>query len=784
MRFLLLTIMLMLSLGSFVSNANATGMTVDDSIAMVRFSDPFTRLTDAECKFSPDGRNFLVVTTRGILSTNKLESALWLYSADDVSRYLHTKNGQPPKPRMLFKVDGTLKVDQPNSYGSLITSIQWSNNANSILALVEKANGYRHVFRIALSDGHAADLTPGSIDVRSFDEESGTIAYLVTKHVAPKEIFGRPINAASSDMTGLSLYHIFFPATYPDPTSFWPPIDIWARYKGVNHQLNPNGVWYYPTSAAQFRPTLSPDGRLLVAARPVPSISSHWSRYAKADATSSFSVSATGTDRSGKNFSWPWQYIIIDLNTMEITPIVDAPTGFLEGYYDIPQAVWSSDGMAVLFTNSYLPLPKVSTVSGSTALLPCAAAMYRLATRSVSCIAHAQDASGKILRSVAFGKSSHIAVLHWEVDGVSRTETYRETQHGWQTEPGGEPSDVLRPNLRAYIRQDINVPPTLWASEPKSGLKKLLWNPNPQLQALDLGQASVYTWKDNTGYKWHAGLVKPLGYVPGRRYPLVIQTHGFYNRHEFLVDGSFTTAFAARPLAAAGFVVLQMEDRADRHAKPPQQEALLAVEGFKSAIDHLNSDGLIDPSKVGIIGFSRTAWDVEEALIHAPSRFRAASLTDGIDQSYLAYILFSPDWPEGMREPEEANGARPFGAGLLSWIKNAANFNLNKVQAPIAVTAIGGLDSILGEWEIYSSLYLQKKPVDFIYIPNGQHILQNPQERYASQQGSVDWFRFWLQGYERPDPKMAAQYHLWENLCDMQVTEHPDLPAFCVRTKH
>jgi len=50
----------------------------------------------------------------------------------------------------------------------------------------------------------------------------------------------------------------------------------------------------------------------------------------------------------------------------------------------------------------------------------------------------------------------------------------------------------------------------------------------------------------------------PPHYVPGQLYPLVIQTHGF-PEHEFMTDGVYTTAFAARALASHGIVVLQME---------------------------------------------------------------------------------------------------------------------------------------------------------------------------------------------------------------------------------
>jgi len=45
---------------------------------------------------------------------------------------------------------------------------------------------------------------------------------------------------------------------------------------------------------------------------------------------------------------------------------------------------------------------------------------------------------------------------------------------------------------------------------------------------------------------------------------------------------------------------------------------------------------------------------------------------------------------------------------------------------------------------LYSSLKQQQKIVDLKYIPDGQHILQQPWHRHASQQETVDWFVRWL----------------------------------------
>ncbi len=43
------------------------------------------------------------------------------------------------------------------------------------------------------------------------------------------------------------------------------------------------------------------------------------------------------------------------------------------------------------------------------------------------------------------------------------------------------------------------------------------------------------------------------------------------------------------------------------------------------------------------------------------------------------------------------------------------------------------------------------------------HVLTNPVQRFAAQTGTLDWFRFWLQYYEDPDPAKAEQYKRWRD---------------------
>jgi hypothetical protein len=108
-------------------------------------------------------------------------------------------------------------------------------------------------------------------------------------------------------------------------------------------------------------------------------------------------------------------------------------------------------------------------------------------------------------------------------------------------------------------RESLNEPATLVATDPAIGKSRPIFDPNPQLANISLGSVSVYEWKDSHGRIIKGGLVKPPDYVPGRRYPLVIQTHGFDAKRFFSV-GFSNTANAGRALAARDLIVLQVHE--------------------------------------------------------------------------------------------------------------------------------------------------------------------------------------------------------------------------------
>ena len=79
--------------------AQDQAFSVKDDIKMVRFSDPSALDKDAVAKFSPDGKYFAVVTSKGITEFNQIESTLSLFRADEIDAFVtNSAPSTAPKP--------------------------------------------------------------------------------------------------------------------------------------------------------------------------------------------------------------------------------------------------------------------------------------------------------------------------------------------------------------------------------------------------------------------------------------------------------------------------------------------------------------------------------------------------------------------------------------------------------------------------------------------------------------------------------------------------------------
>jgi len=275
--------------------------------------------------------------------------------------------------------------------------------------------------------------------------------------------------------------------------------------------------------------------------------------------------------------------------------------------------------------------------------------------------------------------------------------------------------------------------------------------------------------------------------MPGHRYPLVIQTKGNQGWFECDSGSRAEPSFQPQPLASAGMMYLVRTtpvdwEQADQIAHYPKEypgqlgEVEFNVDLWESAISSLDKRGLIDSTRVGIIGFSRTGWMVEFMLAHSKTRFAAATATDNVNYS-LGEYWFRPDsgW---MSEMEAMYGGPPYGSTLKNWMDYSISFNMDKFHTPLLLEDFGDgvQDNIPGmipevlayEDEVFVGLSRLEKPVEFYYYPASDHKMDVGPGHVANLNRNYDWYRFWLQNYEDPDPAKTEQYVRWRHLRELR----------------
>nr|UXE45429.1 hypothetical protein Hi04_10k_c4921_00006 [uncultured bacterium] len=778
------------------SSSERRRLTVEDSIGVASFgTDPdTTRLY--EVSGSPDARNFALVTTRGRIQTNENESTLWLFETSRVNLWLeHASEVGAPRPRRLVALAASAASDG-FAIGSrdAITDLHWTADSSTIMFLGRNKAGGHSLFNFRVSNGTLRQVTPDNLDVIKFAEARGIVVISATEMVKEEQLY----DAGGVDLprveagTGRSVISLMFPiwAQLRDGANvqtLWRVKD--RRLRPIMHDETGKQVSLVATFPMARVFVLSPSGRFLVAARSVEHIPKSWESYEPASPELRFTA---GDVDAVHNPLAPAELVLFDLVRGTITSLVKAPMGWSGGYMmDQTKVVWSSDELQVAVSNVYLPIGS----GGESALdgkRPCVLVVDVPSLRS-SCLSSSSsedaaswaDSNSRYVSGLVWASAARKLVVEYSPAGQGQAvlpkkrETFGESHGIWHRVVDGtfHSDDLLKGtvgDLNLAIQQSLNQPPVL-AARKNNGQFLELWNPNPHLANFDLGEASVYKWTDGESREWTGGLVKPSGYITGKRYPLVIQTHGF-DPQRFLLDGFDSTANAARVLAGRGIAVLQVGEISAAPWGTPSEAKVDGRDGYVAAIERLGEEGIVDQERVGIVGFSRTGWYVLDTLIHRPEVFVTAVLADPVTETLCQYLSRADDGGSSQANLWAAPmGGTPFGDGLKQWIARSPGFQTDKIATPI-LFEMNNPYALITVWDLYASLRLQAKPVDLLYLRNANHVVNRPLELMASQETTVDWFDFWLNDREDPAPTKSAQYGRWRALKSERVRSAARVP--------
>lgn len=330
------------------------------------------------------------------------------------------------------------------------------------------------------------------------------------------------------------------------------------------------------------------------------------------------------------------------------------------------------------------------------------------------------------------------------------------------------------------VRQTASQPAHVVAIHMRSASVQSLADVNPEFRNLRLGKVERFEW-GTPKFAWNEPGGDLAGLYPKRAYGYILYPPDFDPKKKYpvfidpYVASGFNPLGAEHPLhayAASGFVVLRtafpqytrmigMQQLYSAELGYPHLSML--TESTLRALDVVAERGFIDVRRVGIGGVSQGTF-VPLYMLQKHDRIAAISISSP-HWGPLQYYWSTQKGREATAAYETGSGnSTRRGADFWNEIDIAAH--VDTVEAPILMH--------LAAHETYALVRLIRnladagKPYDAYVFPAETHIKWQAAHLHAIAARNLDWFRFWLQGFEDPMPAKGEQYQRWSKLREQQ----------------
>ncbi|MEX2257950.1 MAG: hypothetical protein WD672_04500 [Woeseia sp.] len=619
---------------------------------------------------SPDGRLIIKVTHRGISKSGNSEGTIWLFEVNSVLENIAGDGAIGLVPNVLGRVEAAVNGLPGNMLdrGNVIFEPKWSADSGAVSFLARLNQENRQLFVVDVETSKMTAVTPPSQDVLAYAESDGSYYYLVGPSVDEQDLW-RSAGPGIPDViagTGVPL----LPLLYPNfrGYDFTAPVnmEVWRSKSGAaepvrNKETGKNVQISSRYSALVIAASQKQDYLATIAFEEPPG------------------ESANQLDRFGDHRNL--RYRLVDLRTGEIQTLSDEPINdFRWSRSGVFRAAWSPSGDLLAMTETGSPPAR-----GSSALpeeSTCVVILFVSEEKTFECLQVNSVSAGSVLYSMKWMDDSELFLTFKTFGGSEVDEfAFSETSGTWSLSKPGKYRKNM--SIRLSVKESLNQPPLLVATDRNTNRSRVIFDPNPQFQSIELGEAGIYEWQNSNRQLIRGGIVWPPSYDADRQYPLVIQTHGF-NPNRFMKVGYSETANAGRALAARDILVLQVPEPSPQTGELWDYASKTALDTYKSAIDQLARDRIIDKSKVGIAGYSFSGWLVATAIVEASDSFAAAVIAN-TDPTTLAGYYSYVDTPLVSVVADSMIGARPYADGIGSGRSDPPVSGLMRTRRPYSL---------------------------------------------------------------------------------------------------
>lgn len=310
-----------------------------------------------------------------------------------------------------------------------------------------------------------------------------------------------------------------------------------------------------------------------------------------------------------------------------------------------------------------------------------------------------------------------------------------------------------------------------------SGAERVVYDPNPQWRDFMMPRVERIEYVDAEGKESYAHVVYPIGYRRGRFYPAIVvqyRSRGFLNAG----TGGETPIL---PLSAAGYVVLSVDrpeffdrqarmslDQLQREIELDGSEAGSKREALLHFLTHLERQGLVDPSRMGIAGLSDGAETVFDMLLNAP--VFAAAVVSSPPGDQMSWSFQSRQFRRdrfqryAMTPPWDQTSPQWF----EWWQRTGAAERGEEIRTPLLLNLAD--TEALRAFPLLARTERTGNPTEAWIYPGAFHLKWAPAQINSVQTRTLDWFNFWLRERSPASPDDPGRNQRWREMREAGAT--------------